>query len=75
MGLLKTKEEWRGQGCARACIDALEHRLTTLGITPYVFIEDFNKVSMSLFEKLGYEQTHEACWIVCLPRDTTKETS
>ena len=68
MGLLRTKEEWRGQGCAKACVNNLAyHMMASIGITPYVFIEDYNTDSMKLFEKLGYVKTHESHWVNCKP--------
>lgn len=63
LGLLKTREKWRGNGCAAACIKALSKHLLKFGITPYCFIEDFNHTSMRLFEKLGFEKTHDCSWI------------
>ena len=72
MGLLKTKEEWRGKGCAKACIKSLEDKLLSLGVTPYCYIEDFNVTSMGLFEKLGYEKAHESYWIIMAPKSSTE---
>ena len=71
MGLLKTKEEWRGRGCAKACINALASKLASMGITPFVYIEDFNQTSINLFEKLGYVKTHTAAWVIATPNDPT----
>ena len=68
MGLLKTKEEWRGRGCAKACINALASKLASMGITPFVYIEDFNQTSINLFEKLGYVKTHTAAWVIATPK-------
>ena len=67
LGLLKTKDEWRGNGCAIACIKSLSNYLLKFGITPYCFIEDFNQTSMRLFEKLGFEKTHNGSWIIYSP--------
>ena len=67
LGLLKTKEDARGNGCAIACIKSLSNCLLKFGITPYCFIEDFNQTSMRLFEKLGFEKTHNASWIIYSP--------
>ena len=67
MGLLKTKEEWRGQGCAKACINNLSLEMRSHGIIPFVYIEDDNEASKKLFETLGFEKTHTASWICYLP--------
>jgi len=64
---LKTKEEWRGRGCAKSCINALAAKLASIGIVPYVYIEDFNQTSINLFEKLGYVKAHPAAWIITTP--------
>ena len=69
MGLLMTKEEWRGKGLAKKCVQALEEKLVSLGITPYCYIEDYNKASMGLYKKLGYEKTHQIYWIVTSPKN------
>ena len=68
MGLLKTSSDWRGEGCAKACINNLAFHMESLGIVPYVYIEDWNVGSISLFEKLGFVKTHDASWICCLPK-------
>ena len=68
LGLLKTSPEWRGEGCAKACINNLAAHIESLGIVPYVYIEDFNVGSISLFEKMGFIKTHDASWICCLPK-------
>lgn len=68
MGLLKTSPEWRGEGCAKACINNLAYHMDTLGITPHVYIEEDNVGSISLFEKLGYVKMHGASWIGFLPK-------
>jgi len=68
MGLLKTSSEWRGEGCAKACINNLAFHMESLGIVPYVYIEDWNVGSISLFEKMGFVKTHNASWICCLPK-------
>ena len=70
LGLLKTKEDWRGNGCAIACIKSLSNYLLKFGITPYCFIEDFNQTSMRLFEKLGFEKTHNGSWIIYSPDES-----
>merc|ERR1712062_824799 len=67
LGLLKTKEEWRGRGCAKSCINALATKLASIGIVPYVYIENFNQNSINLFEKLGYVKAHSAAWIITTP--------
>ena len=67
LGLLKTKDEWCGNGCAKACIKSLSNHLLKFGITPFCFIEDFNQGSMKLFEKLGFEKTHDCSWIIYSP--------
>ena len=69
LGLLNTKEEWRGNGCAIACIKALSDYLLAFGVTPYCLIEDFNETSMRLFEKLGFEKTHDCSFIIYSPID------
>ena len=69
MGLLMTKEEWRGKGCAKKCVQALEEKLISHGITPYCYIEDYNKASNGLYKKLGYEKTHRIYWIVTSPKN------
>ena len=68
MGLLKTSPEWRGEGCAKACINNLAYHMDTLGITPHVYIEEDNVGSISLFEKMGYVKMHGASWIGFLPK-------
>jgi len=68
MGLLKTIPEWRGEGCAKACIDTLANHLKALGITPHVYIEADNDGSISLFEKMGYVKAHGANWIAYSPK-------
>ena len=65
MGLLKTAPEWRGEGCATASIKALAFHMESLGIVPYVYIEDGNTGSTALFEKMGFVKTHNASWIDC----------
>ena len=67
LGLLKTKKEWRGNGCAVACIKALSNYLLAFGITPYCLIEAFNETSMRLFEKLGFEKMHDCSFIIYSP--------
>ena len=69
MGLLKTSPEWRGEGCAKACINNLAYHMETLGITPHVYIEEDNIGSISLFEKMGYVKLHGASWIGFLPKN------
>lgn len=68
MGMLKTKEEWRGRGLAKICVNNLAcHMMTSIGITPYVTIEDYNTASINLFEKLGYVKTCKAYWVQYKP--------
>ena len=33
--MLKTKPEWRGEGCAKACINNLAFHMESIGIVPY----------------------------------------
>ena len=63
MGLLRTVEDWQGQGCAKASINALAFELTKSGVTPYVYIESFNDASINLFEKLGYRRVCDVFWV------------
>ena len=74
MGLLKTVEEWRGQGCAKACTNNLAEFFQSIGIKPFVYIEHDNHVSIKLFEKMGYKQTHKASWICYLPKNELYES-
>ena len=67
LGLLKTKEEWCGNGCAMACIKALSNYLLTFGVTPHCTIENYNQASMRLFEKLGFAKTHDCSFIIYSP--------
>ena len=67
MGLLQTVEQWQGQGCAKACINALASELRTFGITPYVYIESFNTASIHLFEKLGYRRVCDVFFVAYKP--------
>ena len=72
MGFLKTDDRWRGQGCAQACVNNLAVEMRSHGVVPYVFIEQNNTASLKLFQKLGYEKTHEANWIYYLPEKMQK---
>lgn len=68
MGLLKTKQEWRQQGCAKAVVRKLAHHMATnFGVRPYVYIESDNAASIKLFESMGFVKTHVASWICYLP--------
>jgi predicted GNAT family acetyltransferase len=68
MGLLYTKPEFRGRGYARKCVKALsKHLFDALDIPPNVYIENDNSVSMSMFEKMGFERMFPAAWMRVAP--------
>ena len=67
MGLLRTKDEWQGQGCAKACVQNLAMHLDSIGMDPYVYIEIGNDLSIQFFEKLGFTRDHDATWIYYVP--------
>jgi GNAT superfamily N-acetyltransferase len=67
LGLLKTRDDWRGQGCAKTCVEALSNRLASIGVTPFAYIEDDNVASINLFKKLGFQETKRAFWVCYLP--------
>ena len=64
LGLLQTIPEWRGEGCAKACINNLACHLESLDVRPHCFIEDGNISSESLFKKMGFVKTHNARWVI-----------
>jgi ribosomal protein S18 acetylase RimI-like enzyme len=52
---LAVRPEFRNKGLARLLVEYVEKRLTELGIDIIgVLVEDWNKDSMEVFEKLGY---------------------
>lgn len=54
---LAVSPEFRQQGIARMLVNEVENRLYELGIeTIACLIEDQNKISMQMFEKLGYKR-------------------
>ena len=54
---LAVSPEFRQQGIARMLVNDVEKRLYELGIeTIACLIQDQNKISMQMFEKLGYER-------------------
>ena len=70
LGILQTVPEWRGEGCAKACINNLACHLESLGVTPHTHIEDGNTSSLALFEKMGFIKTHNARWVRSIGKNT-----
>ncbi len=73
MGILFTPESHRRKGHARKCILGLSHKLISLGLTPFVYIEDHNSSSRKLFSSLGFEMSHRASWIGYVPNKLSKD--
>ena len=67
MGLLHTKPAFRGRGFAKLCVRILSRNLSKIGVTPNVYIENDNSISMSMFEKLGFEKMFPAAWMLTAP--------
>ena len=63
MGMLYTNEKYRRQGCAKILIREAKEYAKTLGLVPYVHVEEDNLASGRLFEQLGFVKDQYAAWI------------
>ena len=63
MGMLYTKEKYRRQGWAKIIIRAAKEYVKTLGLVPYVHVEEDNLASGRLFEQQGFVKDQYAHWI------------
>ena len=61
--MLKTKEEFRGQGVASFLLKKTTEIMLSLGLVPCVQIEDDNLVSQRFFRKHGYLGLELAQWV------------
>ncbi|XP_059215937.1 uncharacterized protein LOC131993889 [Centropristis striata] len=64
LAMLYTLPEHRGKGYAKVLISAMATRLFTEGYPVYSLVEEDNKVSFSLFKKLGFIEVplYRAAW-------------
>lgn len=69
VGMLYTKEEFRGRGFARVAAASVSSRLASAGFQPYCHIVADNDASMRLFASLGFErcQAGDCEWVGCGP--------
>ncbi len=68
MGILFTPPEHRRRGHARRCVAALSRRLLSLGLVPFVYVEEDNAASRALFSGLGFaKEQQRSSWIGYLP--------
>lgn len=71
IGMLHTREAFRGQGYARLCVDSLCAAIFATGQPgrneAFCFVGTGNRSSQSVFRQLGFSVTHDAHWIVWIP--------
>jgi len=62
MGMLNTKEQFRRQGWGQVLVSAAKEYARSLGLVPYVHIEEDNLISAKMFKKLGFVPDQYAVW-------------
>ena len=71
IGMLHTREAFRGKGYARLCVDALCAAIFATGRPgrdeAFCFVGTGNRSSQSVFRQLGFRVSHDAHWIVWIP--------
>ncbi|TRY80619.1 hypothetical protein TCAL_13244 [Tigriopus californicus] len=63
LGALATAETHRKKGLAQMALIYAAKHLRSEGLTPFAFIETFNKPSFGLFMKTGFTHTHNVSWL------------
>lgn len=67
MGFLHVREEYRGQGMARALTVMLCRKLLELGLIPFNYVVQSNRASIQLTESMGFRRVGEYCWFGVRP--------
>ncbi|TRY78554.1 hypothetical protein TCAL_13923 [Tigriopus californicus] len=63
LGALATAETHRKKGLAQMALTYAAKHLRSEGLTPFAFIETYNKPSFRLFMKTGFKHTHNVSWL------------
>lgn len=77
VGMLYTKEAFRGRGLGRVVAASISSRLASASLQPYCHIVHDNDASMRLFAGLGFERCQEGdCeWVGCGPLDEAADAA
>jgi len=62
MGMLFTREDYRRRGLAKILVKAARDYTRSLGLVPYVHVENDNTVSARFFDQLGFTKDQYAVW-------------
>ena len=66
--MLSTLPEHRRRGLASLCVLSLSRRLTSLGLTPYLYVDRGNSAASSLYRSLGFQETRKVLAIMYEPK-------
>ncbi len=65
---MHTLEEHRSKGYGLLCTKFLLEKVTKIGLTPYLCVDDGNVKSTKMVEKMGFKPTNPVCWVVSEPQ-------